>query len=165
MKSFSIMCSKIGALFVLCLVLAVFLYAPTSGVVVAESDHEIAGISVASVGDAIPLPAVVPVVQNEDRGANTAYILISHSLMDTGIGKTIVSAKETTLAPIILMKTAKTGTGLIDESGGAITSRLSQGDHPVGIAYEDSGGSAGEFLYSDVTRKVAYTSYAPRQSI
>lgn len=160
MKSFSRMFHSFRILFVLCLVLTVFLFAPIGGVIAADSDHVIAGVSVASVGDAIPVPAVVPATQD-----SAGYVMASHWLFEPGGGKVIFPAKETTLAPIILMKTAKTGTGLTDEGGGAVIGRFSQGDHPVGVAYNDSGGIQGKLLYSDVPRKAVYIPYTARQSI
>lgn len=166
MKSFSIMCSKIGAVFVLCLVLAVFLFAPISSVVVtADSDKGCVVAAVSLGGDEIPVSAVVPAIQNENIGVSAVYVMASAGLFEPGGGKVIFPAKETTLAPTILMKTAKTVIGLHDEGGGTFVGRLSQGDHPVGVAYEDSGGSAGKLLYSDVPRKTFYTAYTARQSI
>ena len=169
MKLFSRMSHSFGVLFALCLVLAVFLFAPVSFVAAAtDSDPGVSVTFASPGGDEVHVPTAGLSAQYEMMSLITAgrYISAAHGFIEKGGGKTIGAESGVIIFPTILMKTAaKTGTGLHDEGGGILIGRLSTGNHPVGVSFTDSGGGKGSFLYSGAIMKDSYIVYAPRGSI
>jgi hypothetical protein len=163
------MFQRFGVLFALCLVLAVFLFAPVSFVAAAtDSDPGVSVTFASPGGDEVHAPAAGLSAQYEMMSLITTgrYLLAAHGFIEKGGGKTIVAASEIIIFPTILMKTsAKTVAELNDEGGGILIARLSTGNHQVGALFAGSGGGKGSFLYADATIKDSYTAYAPRQSI
>ena len=152
----------------LCMVFAVSLFAPGDNVVaVAGSDHGVMSATLSPGGDETPVPAAVLASHNEDIGlcAGDCHMLDVPMATDSSGSKAGISASRDRGTASILLKTSKTVTGLHDEPGGVIIGRLSQGYHPVGALFVDSGGGKRSFLYADATIKDSYTAYAPRQSI